>query len=835
MLSLTAACLPVFAVTGFELQRSSERAIDDQLTLVQQQMQATSDASLLAENYYIYNPGGFLTPTVIYGNDIRGAATYAWALEVEENAGRKVLGGTNADFFNMSTGICLGACVKNGIVCSSEHLNYESVGFDASGNVQIGRMDLNVSLFDVDQARYFNNLNFNKSLEKSSGLVLFSNAYSSSNAASGNTFNIWIAIEEGEPRIGQTVRGTIEEAFDSDEAHSLDADHLLLSVYIDTAYQSILPVMRTLAVGDSVEISFSAAEGWEEMQTVIGAERRLIKDGVMESFTDQAKAPRTALGIMEDGRLILYTADGRNAAYSAGLSYAQLAQRMLDLGAVQAVNLDGGGSTQMHLVWPGYGKDYTINKPSEDRRCGNYLVFTVPKQAAQQAERLYLYRSDIYLLAGASTNLTLKAADRWFNAVDVPAAPVFSVDTDGITIEENRFITTPGTDALATVTARAGGLEASADIHIIGTPDSISILGPDGKPVNGVLKLSPAETVQLSASATYKGLALKADPDCFSWSLDGGVGGITATGSFTAVNDSSAKGTVTVTAGDASASVEVVIDKQPPVISWATEDGLLNAGIRDNVDEVLSHSSINVLIDGTKVDFSFEPEDGSLSAVLPEDGLLHHVVIEAGDSNANWSRASIAYEAPGFSCGSIFEDMPDTYWATRFVEYMQRAGILNGKERDGIVRYDPQIGMTRQEFAAVMVRMLGTDTSQYEEREFDWTDMDQISAWALPSVKASAALGIMNGKGSGEEIRFDPLGQITRQEVMTVIGRMQKGDKFGRDDLASFSDAADVADWARSYVQSLVAQKIITGSDGKLNPTAPVSRAEVAKIIFECM
>ncbi len=829
--------LPSFAAeaTGFRLQRTSERVIDEQLTLVTQQLQSDTDESLLAENYYIYTPGSFIRPIVSYGNDIRGAAAYTRAMEIEAGRGLTVIGGVNADFFTMATGICVGACVRDGIVRSSENLTWECVGFDGEGRAQIGRMDLNISLLDVDKSRYFNNLSFNKSLEKTSGLVLFSQDYGSSNAAYGDTLNLWIHIDEGEARIGSTIFGTVEQVFDSDEAHSLDAEHLLLSVYIDTQYQSILPVIREFAEGDVVEVSFTAADGWEDMEQVVGCERRLITDGVPASFTDSSKAPRTALGVTDSGELILYTADGRNSIWSAGLSYAQLAQRMLDLGAVQAVNLDGGGSTQMHLVWPGYAKDYTINKPSEDRRCGNYLMLAVPKQASSAAERLYLYRSDIYILAGSATKLTVKAADHDFNAVELPGDVSYVYDDACGTVEDDQFISLPGVDAVTEITARVGILRASADIHIVGTPDTISILGSDGKPVTDTLKLAPGETVQLSASATYKGLAIRSDQDCFTWTLDGGIGAVSGSGSLTASNDLSAKGTVTVSAGGASATIDVVIDKTAPAIEWGVDDILLTAQIRDEIDETVAASRVSVRMDGEKAQYSYDPESGELLMELPEDESLHHIVIEAGDANGNWARVSIACEAPGFACGSIFEDMPDTHWATKFVEYMYQAGILNGKERDGIVRYDPQIGMTRQEFAAVMVRMLGTDTAQYEEREFAWTDTDQISAWALPSVKAAAALGIMNGKGSGDEVRFDPLGQITRQEVMTVIGRMQKGDKFGRDDLSSFTDAASVADWARDYVQSLVAQKIITGSNGKLNPTAPVSRAEVAKIIFECM
>lgn len=837
---------PSFAseATGFELQRSNERVLDEQLTLVQQQLRGAEDGVLLAENYYVYTPGSFLQPVISYGNDIRGAASYARVLEIEDERGLKVLAGTNGDFFTVENGISQGIVVRDGIVRSSEDSSWECIAFDAEGNARIGRMELNISLFDVDKGRLLNNLSFNKSMEKSSGLMLFSSDYGYSNAAKGDTYNVWIHIDEGEAAVGGTIYGTIEEVFDSDEDHSLDEEHLLLSVYTDTAYQSILPVLRSLEVGDSIDLNFSVAEGWEDVRQAVGGGARLVKDGEAESFEETGKAPRTAMGVTGDGKTILYTADGRNSAYSMGLSYAQLAQRMIDLGAVDAINLDGGGSTQLHLVWPGYDRDNIINKPTENRRCANYILFAGTKQEPSEAARLYLYRSDDYILAGSAVTLNVRAADKDLNPTELPGELSYGFDEECGYVEEDRFISYPGVDKVMELTVSCGGLSAAADISIIGTPDAISILGSNGKPVGSVVRLEPGETLQLGASAEYKGLPIRADQGSFSWTVDGGIGQITpaamSEGSvspkiiFTASEELSTRGTITVSAGACSASLDVIIDKTAPELDWSVEYTALSAEIWDEIDGSISPARINVRIDGEKADFSYDQESGQLSAELPDDALLHHIVIEAGDEGGNWRRAGIEYEAAGFSCGSIFEDMPEDHWATGYVEYMNRMGILNGKEKGDVLIYEPDKSMSRQEFAAVMIRMLGVDTSLYEEREFPWIDTDTISSWAVPSVKAAAALGIMEGKGSGDMLRFDPLGQITKQEAYTVIGRIWKDDRFGLDDLSAYSDAKDVAYWALPFVQSLAARKIIEGKDGRLDPLVHINRAEVAKIIFEC-
>ena len=69
---------------------------------------------------------------------------------------------------------------------------------------------------------------------------------------------------------------------------------------------------------------------------------------------------RTAVGATADGKLILLVCDGRNMRGSAGFTLAELADKLIELGAVDAVNLDGGGSSTM------VGSDgKVLNRPSD--------------------------------------------------------------------------------------------------------------------------------------------------------------------------------------------------------------------------------------------------------------------------------------------------------------------------------------------------------------------------------------------------------------------------------------------------------------------------------------
>ncbi|MBR5756807.1 MAG: S-layer homology domain-containing protein, partial [Firmicutes bacterium] len=171
-------------------------------------------------------------------------------------------------------------------------------------------------------------------------------------------------------------------------------------------------------------------------------------------------------------------------------------------------------------------------------------------------------------------------------------------------------------------------------------------------------------------------------------------------------------------------------------------------------------------------------------------------------------------------------------WSTKYVEYLYRQGIISGSAKGDSLVYKPEDNMTRQEFAKLIVAWTGRNIDDYAETELLFNDNDRIDAWALPYVKAAYSLGIMNGKSSGEIMNFDPQGRLTRQEAMTVIGRLtEKG--FEKSDLLDFPDRDKVADWAYDYVATLVKIGIISGSDGKLMPEGNITREQAAKIIFE--
>jgi exopolysaccharide biosynthesis protein len=98
----------------------------------------------------------------------------------------------------------------------------------------------------------------------------------------------------------------------------------------------------------------------------------LVENGENRGATAQVEPdrrhPRTAAGVTRDGKtLVLLVVDGRQPGWSIGVTLPELAQMMIDAGAWNAINLDGGGSSAMWYRQPGAPAGQVLNHPSDGR------------------------------------------------------------------------------------------------------------------------------------------------------------------------------------------------------------------------------------------------------------------------------------------------------------------------------------------------------------------------------------------------------------------------------------------------------------------------------------
>ena len=150
----------------------------------------------------------------------------------------------------------------------------------------------------------------------------------------------------------------------------------------------------------------------EDAQWASGVGDVMVRDGQITdstawTYVEKGRDPRSALGVREDGTLVLYAVDGRRSGYSGGLSQLDLAEEMLSQGCVWAVNLDGGGSTAISVWVPGQEGPSIVNIPSDGkpRACATYLLLVSRDEGDGDPDRLVLKNDGLVVLTGTSVDL----------------------------------------------------------------------------------------------------------------------------------------------------------------------------------------------------------------------------------------------------------------------------------------------------------------------------------------------------------------------------------------------------------------------------------------------
>lgn len=122
--------------------------------------------------------------------------------------------------------------------------------------------------------------------------------------------------------------------------------------------------LKPVLTAHNIELDIKMNPNWEGVNHIISGGPYLVRNGeIYVDMTAQKLAaiggrnPRTAIGYTKDNHLIMMTADGREGA-SVGMTLTELAYLMKEFGCVNAMNLDGGGSTVMYV------NGAVVNKPA---------------------------------------------------------------------------------------------------------------------------------------------------------------------------------------------------------------------------------------------------------------------------------------------------------------------------------------------------------------------------------------------------------------------------------------------------------------------------------------
>ncbi len=248
--------------------------------------------------------------------------------------GEKALAGVNASFFKPDIGAPLGVSIIDGEVLTGPVYNRVVFGItkknkflmdkvEISGKIKIGK-DLELDL-----------INYNQPVFGGLGYTVFTDRWGQKTPPTGEDFCHVVVVDNQIELIKQSSVSIPKDGY------VLVGPRWLIKGRVDK--------------GDRVKYKFELHPlGWDNVKYAVGGGPYLVKDGEVfvdrQRFTDKflwKKEPRTAIGYKKDGSLVLVTVDGRKKGITEGATMPELAGLMKELGCDNAMNLDGGSSTQM--------------------------------------------------------------------------------------------------------------------------------------------------------------------------------------------------------------------------------------------------------------------------------------------------------------------------------------------------------------------------------------------------------------------------------------------------------------------------------------------------------
>ena len=549
---LAAAPLNAFAsdALGDDLASSSVE-VNERTELNAGTFWSNTYSDLRQENYVVYSPNARVKPIVSGGDYTTQLTTVSTAAKKLEARGYRVVAGINGDYYDTATGIPLGSMMTEGVLryASSE---YYAIGFRDDGSTVMGKPSLRITA-QSDYGRSLTVTAFNYVRQSSFGIYLYDSTFNAraTTGTSEEGVDVVCSAVGGSLGLNGSLTLVVEQVIEGGKDTPVGAGQYVLSSNLKAA--GYVEQLRALQPGERLTLSVSAnGSEWNGVTNMIGALYQLVENGQVCAGLVNGSAPRTAVGLKRDGSLVMYTIDGRQSGYSIGATLTQVAERMVELGCVTALSLDGGGSTALVATQPDSTTASLVNKPSggSERAVTNHLFLVADSRPTNSVGHVYLESESTRVLPNAQVKLTATALDT--NYIPMANSNV-SLRADKGTIDGN-VLTAPASGTV-TVTANAGGASAQTKIDVITQPDSISVR-QNGKAVSAIT-LSAGETATLTASAMYRHLPVLGDNKGFTWTVQGNVGTI-ENGVFTA-SGSIGSGSVTASLGRISVTVPVTV------------------------------------------------------------------------------------------------------------------------------------------------------------------------------------------------------------------------------------------------------------------------------------
>ncbi|MFI9613326.1 phosphodiester glycosidase family protein [Streptomyces sp. NPDC052023] len=274
----------------------------------------------------------------------------------------------NGDYFDMNdTEAPVGAAVsrKDGLVNSPTEGRSQSVAIGADGIGRLAQVFLEGQV-TVDDTQNLRLAGVNSPVLAAGGIGLFTDQ--------------WGPSPRTKP-VGGADRVTevwLREGKVTDVRTSVSAAPIPAGSSVLLGRETGADALAALAPGDAVDVTYRPRADFGEVAVAVGGGQVLVREGVVQRFTDGdtvTATSRTSVGFSADGRTMYLVAIDGKQTDSRGMDLNELGAFMKGLGAADALNMDGGGSTTMAARLPGESTTGLVSSPSDgsERQVANGL------------------------------------------------------------------------------------------------------------------------------------------------------------------------------------------------------------------------------------------------------------------------------------------------------------------------------------------------------------------------------------------------------------------------------------------------------------------------------
>lgn len=719
-----------------------------------------------------------------------GAATINKAVSYAQGLGYHVLGAINTDYFSTTTGVPIGIAIEDGVYKSSPE--GEPAMLITDGQLSLDESpDVDITLTNQRSGATVTPNHFNKWRTGTGGLYLLNSDFSTvSTRTSTSGWYVRMKVVEGNPNdplgiwgsgdadgtdltVNSTLTLEVTELLQTDQPATIGADEYILTADDTSGYPE---TYQGFQVGDTVTLTTSCTdEALSAAQWAGGTGDVMVRDGKLtDSSTwlhvNEGRAPRTALGVKEDGTLVVYAVDGRQAGYSIGLSQVDVAEELRNQGCQWVVNLDGGGSTAISAWMPGQAAPSVRNLPSDGtlRSCATYLLLVTGQTGDGEPDRLALKEDGLVVLAGSSVILPQSMVlDNGLNVLSEDLSDLTITSQEDLGEVEDGVYTAgnkAGTDTLL-LRSQDLGVTGTAQIHVVDALTSLTVSQSGNSSALTALSVKPEETVQLAVTGSYWNRTALRGWAPVTWTVTGDVGTVDQNGLFTA-SSKAVSGTITASAGGLSQTIQVA--------TYSVH--------QDVTEDHWAYEAVEYCYDHGIVGGISATEFGRDNQIRRGDFML------------------MLYNAvgrPAVTSDCTFTDVAASDYYYTALSWAQSTGLASGT---GDGAYSPKASITREQAFTILrqaMPLLGKECPTGSLTVLDqFSDKDLIADYAKGHTATLVAQGVVSGKGTG----IDPKGNLTRAEMAALLYKLITYTPIL--DTDSDSDGSEVPD-ATQYTVTL--------------------------------